>query len=361
LDVLVVSGASWHPTYELHASTENGKPSSSVSLHYRARIQQSTGDILFPMLRLTKVFNHLSLGEDWKNSALMLSTVASDMFAKSVPHLRVSKIALGKPHGLFGQKNPLLNNANVGLMNNANVGFTKFAGPPNPFGQPQQHQQQHQQQPLFGQLAASPAPAPGFGAFGAPAPAGGLFGVTPAAGGTLFGGAPHSNAFGGGTTSGSVFGASFGASTLPTAAVPAAVTTEPDDIVSSFEEITSPGAFSEPTTVVTESPLSATYAVEGESTIPSDGVAHQVSIAVLSFESKVTHVCCPKIDPRVYLQVGLDLIIRYTSFILMPVFAVQCEVKNTSEFRLLPGPVSIFLDDSYVSKTSIQVCYFLAC
>ncbi|KIM77452.1 hypothetical protein PILCRDRAFT_12084 [Piloderma croceum F 1598] len=325
----IVSGVSWHPTYELHASTENGKPSSVISLHYRARIQQSTG-------------------EDWKNSALMLSTVASDMFAKSVPHLRMSKIDLGKPHGLFGQKNPLLsntnngfvNNASIGLMNNANVGFAKFAGPPNAFGQPQQQQQQ--QQSLFSQLATPPAPAAGFGAFGAPPASSGLFGVTPAsAGGALFGGAPYSNAFGGGSTSGGAFGgSSFGASIPPTAAVHAAVLSQPeDDTLSSFEEITSPGPFSEPTTIVTESPLSATYAVEGESTIPSDGVAHQVSIAVLSFESKVTHVCCPKIEARVYLQ---------------------CEVKNTSEFRLLPGPVSVFLDDSYVSKTLIQNAQYYA-
>lgn len=34
-------------------------------------------------------------------------------------------------------------------------------------------------------------------------------------------------------------------------------------------------------------------------------------------------------------------------------------MKNTSDFRLLPGPVSVFLDDSYVSKTSIYVCLFL--
>jgi len=39
----------------------------------------------------------------------------------------------------------------------------------------------------------------------------------------------------------------------------------------------------------------------GQSTIPSDGVAHQVSVAVLSFDSKVTHVCCPKIEAGVYV------------------------------------------------------------
>ena len=29
-----------------------------------------------------------------------------------------------------------------------------------------------------------------------------------------------------------------------------------------------------------------------------------------------------------------------------------------SDFRLLPGPVNVFLDDSYVSKTWIQVSSF---
>ena len=54
---IVVSGAIWQPTYELHATTDNGKPSSSVSLHYRARIQQSTGNSLFFALSLLKVTN----------------------------------------------------------------------------------------------------------------------------------------------------------------------------------------------------------------------------------------------------------------------------------------------------------------
>ena len=52
----VVSNATWEPTYELHATTENGKPSNSVALHYRARVTQSTG-------------------EDWNNTLLALSTV----------------------------------------------------------------------------------------------------------------------------------------------------------------------------------------------------------------------------------------------------------------------------------------------
>lgn len=87
-------------------------------------------------------------------------------------------------------------------------------------------------------------------------------------------------------------------------------------------------------TVVSESALALTYAVEGKSTIPSDGIAHQVSIASLPFEATTAHVVVPRAETAAYLQ---------------------CSVKNTSDYRLLPGPVSVFLDDSFVSKTRISV------
>jgi uncharacterized protein (TIGR02231 family) len=83
---------------------------------------------------------------------------------------------------------------------------------------------------------------------------------------------------------------------------------------------------------VHESPLALTYHVEGASGVPSDGVPHQVSIAVLPFEANIQHVTVPKVRPVAYLQ---------------------ATVKNTSDYRLLPGPVHTFLDDSFVSKTTI--------
>ena len=86
------------------------------------------------------------------------------------------------------------------------------------------------------------------------------------------------------------------------------------------------------TSVLHESPLALTYHVEGASGVPSDGVPHQVSIAVLPFEANIQHVTVPKVRPVAYLQ---------------------ATVKNTSDYRLLPGPVHTFLDDSFVSKTTI--------
>jgi uncharacterized protein (TIGR02231 family) len=88
-----------------------------------------------------------------------------------------------------------------------------------------------------------------------------------------------------------------------------------------------------PMSVVHESPLASTYHVEGASGVPSDGVPHQVCIAVLLFEAKIQHVTVPKERQEAYLE---------------------ATVKNTSDYRLLPGTVHAFVDDSFVSKISID-------
>lgn len=100
------------------------------------------------------------------------------------------------------------------------------------------------------------------------APVGSLFGQAqqaPVA--PLFGGnASNATSAFGSTFGGPTFGL-FGSSTIPNVsntAQPAAAETAAaeDDAISTFEEIPCPT--SEPTTVVTESPLSVSYAVEGE-------------------------------------------------------------------------------------------------
>ena len=59
-----------------------------------------------------------------------------------------------------------------------------------------------------------------------------------------------------------------------------------------------------PLSFVAETPPTAiSHLITGKSTILSDGVEHQVSVAVLRFDMKISHVTVPRIDPRVYLQV----------------------------------------------------------
>ncbi|TFK68241.1 hypothetical protein BDN72DRAFT_769601 [Pluteus cervinus] len=354
----IVAHASWHPTYELHATTtSDGRPSPTVSLHYRARVTQSTG-------------------EDWTDTSLTLSTVASDVVAQSLPQPIPFKI---RPRNGFFQK-PLFPTNN--FNNPQKFALATQSQTLLSFGQ-QAQQQQQPQQSIFG----NPQPQ-SYSAFGQPATGGGLFGAAPATtGGGIFGSAP--------TTTGGAFGSSTGTglfgSTAPApastglfgsapsapaaspftgfgSAAPAAPTgfggglfgsaaassgpapafgasaanpggpTEPDAPAAdaaeeSFEELALHGTLDEPKTTVTETPVAVSFSVKGQTTIPSDGIDHRVSVAILPFEANISHITVPSTEPRVYLQ---------------------CEVKNTSEYRLLPGPCSVILDDSYVSKTSIK-------
>ncbi|KAJ7149928.1 hypothetical protein C8R46DRAFT_1008752 [Mycena filopes] len=325
----LVTNASWESTYELHAATDNNKPSSSVSLHYRARITQSTG-------------------EDWTDTALTLSTVAASTVAKNIPWLSAIKIR-PQTHGLKGMST---------------------YKPASIF---QQHMARNNNNaPVFGQSAfGQPPPAPvasGFGAFGGGG--GGLFGAQAAATNSTFGsaqprqqqslfGQPQQQqqqlslfasapvqqqqqpAFGTAPVqqqqqASSLFGAMQPQQQQQQQQQPLfdqADSVTVDDLAEDFEDIDIPGAQAGPTTIVTETPLAISYSVEGTTTVPSDGTVHQVTVAVLPFDAKISHICTPRVDPRVYLQ---------------------CHVKNTSEYRLLPGPVSVVLNDSFVSKTSIN-------
>jgi uncharacterized protein (TIGR02231 family) len=88
----------------------------------------------------------------------------------------------------------------------------------------------------------------------------------------------------------------------------------------------------EPTTVVHESPLALTYHIEGSSSVPSDGVPHQLAVAVLPFSATLQHVAVPKARPVAYLH---------------------ATVRNTSDYRLLAGPVRAFVDDAFAARTAL--------
>lgn len=61
-----VLNARWDPLYDLYATSEDGKPCTSVSLHYRINLWQTTG-------------------EDWTNAKLILSTSATDVLNAGIP------------------------------------------------------------------------------------------------------------------------------------------------------------------------------------------------------------------------------------------------------------------------------------
>jgi len=88
-----------------------------------------------------------------------------------------------------------------------------------------------------------------------------------------------------------------------------------------------------------EGVLSSTFVIPGLSTIPSESETydkqktHSVSIAEVHLSSvDLEWITVPKFDPSAFLR---------------------CKVKNTSEYPLLSGNSSVFLNGSFVTKSSI--------
>jgi hypothetical protein len=263
--------------------------------------------------------------------------------------------AFGQP-GMFAQAQP---------MPPSQVAFGSAPPAPNAFGQPTMFAQAQPMPPsqvaygsappapsAFGQAAvlpqAQPTP-PSQGAFGSAPPAPSAFGqpamssqaqptqlmqsqnIFGASG--LFGSPAQTTQPVPQPPQSSLFGSrrDLNRETTHSAAIPADEwqDIEEEDAIADEEQT---NVIGEQTSLVHESQLALTYHVEGASGAPSDGVPHQVTIAVLPFEAKIQHVTVPKVRPVAYLQ---------------------ATVKNTSDYRLLPGVVHAFVDDSFVSKTGI--------
>ncbi|KAI8996468.1 hypothetical protein BD414DRAFT_512864 [Trametes punicea] len=82
----------------------------------------------------------------------------------------------------------------------------------------------------------------------------------------------------------------------------------------------------------TRSPLSVAYRVEGDVSVPSDGEEHKLTVALLNFKAELKYVCVPRRSPTVY---------------------IVSKVKNASEYDLLAGTMNVFMNDGFVTKTSI--------
>ena len=245
-DGIVVRNATWSPTYELQAESENGKPASAVSLHYRARITQSTG-------------------EDWTNVALTLSTAAMDRSDQRIPDLKPIRICPPTVVPLHGV--PVMTRYQIPRSRSPSRSSSRSRSPL-PVQEPRDRMRRS-----------------------------------------------RSVHRGRGSALGGLFGRSLDA-----------LNDDYEDLGMVNEEematmgltapSTPPPAFTEPGTIVNASPLSMSYRVEGKSSIPSDGVAHNVSIAQLQFEAEVAHIAVPRVKAIVYLQVRIVLFVFVVSHIL---------------------------------------------
>ncbi|KAH9008636.1 hypothetical protein EDB83DRAFT_2531580 [Lactarius deliciosus] len=289
----LVQNATWSAAYELHATTDAGVPSPSVSLHYRARITQSTG-------------------EDWTDVALTLSMADMNLSTQSIPTLIPTKIC--PPKNPFNRFRPSTN------------GPSQPNAPKFPFPPP------NAAQGMFGQ--SQPVAQLPSGAFGS-VPSGKVWASQAVV--------PHLTAqqykqqdedlFCMATNPSSPrardrFG--FAAPPQEPEPVPADDGWQAVGVDPALSD--EPAPIAEPTAVVHESPLALTYHIEGASRVPSDGVPHQLAVAVLPFFATLQHVAVPKARPVAYFH---------------------ATVRNTSDYRLLAGPVHTFVDDAFAARTTL--------
>ncbi|KAH9046194.1 hypothetical protein EDB84DRAFT_1558437 [Lactarius hengduanensis] len=266
----LVQNATWSAAYELHATTDAGVPSPSVSLHYRARITQSTG-------------------EDWAGVALTLSTADMNLSTQSIPTLIPTKIS--PPKNPFNRFLPSTN------------GPLQPVAPKFPFPPP------NAAQGLFGQ--SQPVAQLSSGAFARRRVV--CMAVNPPSPRGPFG-----------------FAAPPQEPELQPVPAPADDGWQAVGVNPALSD--EPAPIAEPTAVVQESPLALTYHIEGASRVPSDGVLHQLAVAMLPFSATLQHVAAPKTRPVAYLH---------------------ATVRNASDYRLLAGPVHTFVDDAFAARTAL--------
>jgi hypothetical protein len=110
-------------------------------------------------------------------------------------------------------------------------------------------------------------------------------------------------------------------------------------------------------TINRHSSMANSYTVRGGD-IPSDDMEHQVAISANSLEmERLEWVYIPRLGAQVSLQVGLipcSHIVADRSLF----DPHQCQMKNTSEYHLPAGPMSVIVDDRYVAMVSIDVSFY---
>ncbi|KAJ7659863.1 hypothetical protein B0H17DRAFT_992415 [Mycena rosella] len=84
--------------------------------------------------------------------------------------------------------------------------------------------------------------------------------------------------------------------------------------------------------VASKGNVSASFRVPGLVSIPSDGEAHNFTIVKLNLQAAMSWVCVPKLDTKAH---------------------INAKITNASEYTLLGGKASVYVDGSFISRTEV--------
>ncbi|KAF9648650.1 hypothetical protein BDM02DRAFT_3096089 [Thelephora ganbajun] len=234
----MVHNASWSPLYDLRATSQKGKPSTNVHLHYRANLSQSTG-------------------EDWNDAQLTLSTRAPEDLDGGIPKASTIQIRGASPERYV--PSPFLS-VSITPIPGHTYGLDRLVradgSPP--------RRRSSLRRGFENRILRSPSPR-----------------------------------------------------------------RRRRRSVTPYEP---PRYHPNETVAIANDVTSVSYIMDGRCSIPGDGKLHRVTFAILPFTATIHHVITPRVSSDAYLQ---------------------CSIPNDSNYTLLPGVLSTFLDDKYVSKTTI--------
>jgi len=306
----LVAGTTWEPRYDLYVSAVDGEPSSIVSLHYGARISQSTG-------------------EDWMGAVIALCTSrAPAKVSSNIPVLKARKIVVkevasdsstsARP-GSFWNSIPTNAGASVVAKHLSGSAFPRLNEAPLPVrGQ------------SASQLASQPPPPMPMTAFAvgsAKEPAVELTSHSSAAPRTWLPETSNVNAADvPRTLSRRLLRGEARALSVPD------MRKRHDDHVETVPELEVSGEGT--STEIRESLHSELLQVNPEIlNLPSDGITHNVPIAVFELDAQYTWVCVPRVRSAAY---------------------VECRVTNKSATRFRPGPVNVYVGGAFTVRTDMQ-------
>ncbi|HUI64262.1 MAG TPA: mucoidy inhibitor MuiA family protein [Bacteroidota bacterium] len=86
------------------------------------------------------------------------------------------------------------------------------------------------------------------------------------------------------------------------------------------------------TAEVMESLISAAFPITGECTVPSDNAEHRVTVIVAQLGGSFSHIAVPKLQADAFFKAALH---------------------NSTEYPILPGPMSAYVDNAFVSRSKL--------
>ncbi|XP_065179387.1 protein F37C4.5-like [Sycon ciliatum] len=78
---------------------------------------------------------------------------------------------------------------------------------------------------------------------------------------------------------------------------------------------------------------STSFEIPRQTTIPADGTGHKVAVGIIDLQPEFEYETVPKQAAHAFLK---------------------AQVKNSSQYSLLQGPANVFMDNNFISKTSLD-------